>query len=273
VMTGMMLGLMASAISNNPGVTPLVMIGIVVPMFVFSGGLAPIPISLNAWDTNRWSLQALSGVSGLGSDVARDPCWQLPKDLRNDLTLDDKEYFGCPCMGVQMFEPDSCNFPGLGAFNVPELSQPAPTPPDPLPPAPVEPTLPDPPYSLEDPSNQLLVVDYLNSLQEYQDVVTGIQKDYRNQVSFYQNVVEEYQVRMEQYQKDLAQYTVTRAAAVSAGEGLIEGGAQQISWAWVNKRDPVLYQTWIFKTWLAQGMLVAAYFAIILLLVRLRDVK
>ncbi len=51
VMTGMMLGLMASAISNNQGVTPLVLICLVVPVFVFSGGMAPIPDYLSAWAT------------------------------------------------------------------------------------------------------------------------------------------------------------------------------------------------------------------------------
>jgi len=60
VMTGMMLGLMASAISNNPGVTPLLMICLIVPMLVFSGGLAPIPDYMSSWATTRWSIEGLA---------------------------------------------------------------------------------------------------------------------------------------------------------------------------------------------------------------------
>jgi hypothetical protein len=272
VMTGMMVGLMASAISNNPAVTPLVLIALVVPMFLLSGGLAPIPVTVNGWDTNRWALQGLSGISGVGSDVASDVCWQLPEDLRHSLTLDDKEYYQCPCMGTQMFEPGSCDFPGLGAYYVPELSQPAPTPPDALPDAPGEPQLPDPPYAPDDPSNQIQVVDYLNSLKRYQDVVQGIQQDYRNQVSFYQNMVAEYQVHLIDYQEALAQYTIARAAAVSAGEGLIEGSATQTEWAWVDKSDPSIYYPWLLRTWIAQLILVIGYFSLILILVKRKDV-
>jgi ABC transport system ATP-binding/permease protein len=272
VMTGMMLGLLASAISNNPGVTPLVMICLIVPMLVFSGGLAPIPDYMSAWSTARWSLQALSGISGLGSDVARDSCWQVPQNIRDAMTLEDKSYFKCPCMGLNMFDQNSCNFPGLGAYDVPEILQPAPQPPPALPDAPPQPVLPAPPGVLQDTSNQVQVVQYLNSLKEYQEDVTTIQNDYQTQMDIYEATANIYQSQMIQYQEDLANYTVARVTAVSAGEALIDGVAVQSEWAWVNKRDPNVYFPWVFRTWIAELILVVAYFTVCMILVKSKDV-
>ncbi len=272
VMTGMMLGLMASAISNNPGVTPLLMICLIVPMLVFSGGLAPIPDYMSAWATTRWSIEGLAGITGMGSDMMRDPCWQLDKGTRDEMTLADKTFFKCPCMGLNMFNQNSCNFPGLGALYTPEIAEEAPQPPPALPDAPAQPALPPAPGVIQDTSNQVQVVQYLNALKKYQDDVTTLQNNYRSQMDIYQASANIYQGQMLQYQEDLAKYTVARVTAVSAGEGLIYGVAIQSQWAWVDKSNPKIYYPWLFKTWIAQAILVAAYFTICLILVKRKDV-
>lgn len=272
VITGMMVGLIASAISNNQSVTPLTMICLVIPMFVFSGGLAPIPDYMSAWATTRWTYQSLMAISGMGSDVARDLCWQLPKDLRNQMTLDDKTYYQCPCMGLQMFDQKSCNFPGLGAYYTPEISEPAPQPPPSLSAAPAEPSLPSAPDTPQDLSNQVQVVQYMNALNKYQEDVGKVQNNYRSQMDVYQATTAIYQGQIVKYQEELAHYTVARVTAISSGEGLIEAARGQIGWAWVNKRDPNIYFPWLFKTWIAQVILVMAYFIVILILMKMKDV-
>jgi len=272
VMSGMMVGLIASAISNNPGVTPLVMICLVVPMFVLSGGLATLPVYMDGWSTSHWAFQALMGISGMGTDVMRDRCWQLPKQTREAMTLEDKTYFKCPCMGMNIFNQNSCNFPGLGAFYVPEISETAPHVPPPLPAAPAEPAMPAPPAVLQDISNQVEVVQYLNALKKYQEDVTTIQNDYKSQVDIYQATANIYQSKMVQYQEDLAKYTVARVTAVSAGEGLISAIASDSIWSWVDKSDPKIYYPWLFNMWYAQGILMVLYFVIILVFVKLKDV-
>jgi ABC-type multidrug transport system ATPase subunit len=273
VMTGMMVGLIASAISNNPGVTPLVMICLVVPMFVLSGGLATLPVYMDGWSTTHWAFQALMGISGMGTDVMRDRCWQLPKQTRNAMTLEDKTYYQCPCMGLNIFKQKSCNFPGLGAFYVPEISETAPQVPPPLPAAPPQPALPAPPGVLQDISNQVQVVQYLNALKKYQEDVTTIQNDYKGQMDIYQATANIYQGKMVQYQEDLAHYTVARVTAVSAGEGLISAIASDSIWSWVDKSDPKIYYPWLFSMWYAQGILMLLYFSIILVLVKLKDAR
>ena len=272
VMTGMMVGLMASAMSNNPGVTPLIMICLIVPMFILSGGLATLPTYMSAWTSSHWAFQALMGISGMGTDVVRDPCWQLPKQTRNDMTLDDKAYFQCNCMGLNIFNPDSCNFPGLGAFYVPEISEPAPQAPAGLPAAPPEPVLPSPPQVLQDISNQVQVVQYLNALKKYQEEVSTIQSNYQNEMEIYRATADIYQSKMIEYQENLANYTVARVTAVSAGEGLINAVASDSIWSWVDKDNPKTYYPWLFRMWYAQGILMAIYFCIILILVKMKDV-
>jgi len=272
VMTGMMLGLIGSAISNNPGVTPLITICLIVPMLVFSGGLAPIPEAMSAWDTSRWSFQALIGITAQGSDVARDPCWQLPKKTRDLMTLEDKSYYQCPCLGLNLFDQKSCNFPGLGIYYTSAISEPAPEAPPALPAAPPEPVLPSAPSQLQDTSNQVAVVQYLDSLNKYQDDVAKIQNNYRTQIGIYQAMANIYQSQMIRYQEDLAKYTVARVTAVSSGEALIDSVKVSVDFGWVNKSNPNIYFPWLFRTWFAQVILVAAYFSIILVLVKLKDV-
>jgi len=196
----------------------------------------------------------------------------MDKKLHDAMTLEDKAYFQCPCMGLSIFNQDSCNFPGLGAYYVPEISEPAPQPPPALPAAPPEPALPPPPDPIQDTSNQVQVVQYLNALKKYQQDVGKIQNSYRTQVDFYQGIATVYQSEMVQYQENLAKYTVARVSAVSAGEGLISGIATDGMWSWVNKRDPLVYYPWVINTWIAEVILVVVYFSIILFLVRMKDV-
>jgi ABC transport system ATP-binding/permease protein len=270
--TGMMIGLMASAISNNQSTTPLIMILLTVPMYMFSGALAPIPDWLSSMATTRWTYEGLMGITGIGSDVTRDPCWQLPKNLRDDMSLSDKSFFKCPCMGLEMFDQNSCNFPGVGAFYTDVLTQPAPTNSATLPDAPAEPVLPPPPEPPQDTSNQVQVVEYLNSLKKYQEDVTKIQDNYRHQMKIYQTMAAIYQNNMITYQEDLARYTVARVTAVSSAEGLIDAVKDRWSWAFVNIRDPKVFIPWLYNVWSAQLILVVVYFSIILVLMKIKDV-
>jgi ABC-type multidrug transport system ATPase subunit len=269
--TGMMIGLMASVISNNQSTTPLIMILLTVPMYMFSGALAPIPEYMSVWASTRWSYEGFMGIAGIGSDVSRDPCWQMPKPLRDAMTLEDKTFYQCPCMGLNMFDKNSCDFPGIGAFYTDALTQSPPTNSASMPSAPPDPVIPSPPDPPLDISNQVQVVEYLSSLKRYQDEVNTIQDNYRNQVAIYQNMAVIYQNHMIQYQEDLAKYTVARVSAISGAEGVIDSVIGRWSWAFVNKRDPKVFLPWLYEVWAAQVVLVFIYLLIILILVKRKD--
>ena len=65
---------------------------------------------------------------------------------------------------------------------------------------------------------------------------------------------------------------VTEIAEAPTVQGLIDGVAVQSEWAWVNKHDPRIYYPWLIKTWIAQVILVVAYFSVCLVLVKSKDV-
>ncbi|MGD0610382.1 MAG: FHA domain-containing protein [Anaerolineales bacterium] len=273
VITGMMLGLLASAISPNASSAPMIMIMLIVPLIVLSGALAPVPPQISQIASSRWAFESLLGITGAGSDVAADPCWHLDKNLRDAMNLDDKAYQQCRCMGVQMFNPNTCNFPGVGDYYTAEISEPAPTEPPPLPTQPPQPTIPPAPNPPQDKYNQVQMVEYLNALSAYQNNVQDIQDNYQNQMELYQTVADLYKSQMTKYEEDLATYNIERVSAVKGGEGIIQGVYGQYGWAWVNKHDPKVYFPWLFQTWFAQVVIVAVYFVIILYLIKRKDVK
>jgi hypothetical protein len=273
VMTGMMLGLLASALAPNAASAPLTVIMFMIPLIVLSGALAPIPPAISQIASTRWAFQGLLGIVGAGSDVAADPCWQLDKDLRDAMNLDDKAYQQCRCMGVQMFAEGSCNFAGIGDFFVAEVAEDPPQKPAALSDPPAEPEIPPAPSLPEDKYDQVQMVQYLNALSDYQNTVKAIQENYKNEMELYQVMGEVYQAEMSTYLEDLTRYNISRVSAVKGGEGVIEMVTKKYGWAWVNKSDPRIFTPWLFDTWFSQVKIMVVYFAIILILIKRKDVK
>jgi ABC-type multidrug transport system ATPase subunit/pSer/pThr/pTyr-binding forkhead associated (FHA) protein len=273
VISGMMLGLLASAIAANAASAPLTMIMLIVPLIVLSGILAPVPNAVSQIASTRWAFQSLIGITGMGSDVAADPCWQLDKNLRDAMDLDTKDAVQCKCMGTQIFDQNSCNFPGTGDYYVPEINQMSPIEPAALPTQPAEPVLPPAPDPPADQTSQVQLVQYFNALQDYQKQATNIQDNYRAQMGLYQVEADVYKSKMIKYQEDMAKFNVARISAVNTAEGNINGILEKYGWAFVNKSDPKIYFPWLLNTWLAQLIIVAVYFVIILILIKRKDVK
>ncbi len=154
---------------------------------------------------------------GIGSDIAADPCWKLSKELRDAMSLDDKKANGCTCMGVAVFDRQSCSFPGIGQYYEPEIDQPEPVEPPGLGEKPAEPVIPPAPDQPADQYDLVQVAQYLNALQSYQDEVTIIQEDYKNQMSIYESQAKVYQAEMIEYQKALSEWNIARNSAVKRG--------------------------------------------------------
>jgi hypothetical protein len=145
--------------------------------------------------------------------------------------------------------------------------------PDPLPPRPQEPVVPDAPDPPGDSYDQVAMAQYFNALNDYQDTVRDIQDDYRNQMFLYEAIVEVYQNEMIQYQEDLAHYNIARVAAVKGAESVMDTISDKYGWTWVDKSDSSVYYPWLAQAWLAQVGIVGAYYGIILILIKRKDVK
>jgi ABC-type multidrug transport system ATPase subunit/pSer/pThr/pTyr-binding forkhead associated (FHA) protein len=272
VMSGMMAGLLASALAPNSSSAPLLMILLIVPQIVLSGALAPVPETISAVASTRWAFESFIGITGMGSDVAADACWQLPEELRDAMTLEDKVANNCNCMGAAIFTPGSCNFPGIGQFYEPEVDQTPPAEPPPLGERPPEPEIPPAPEPPADQTDQVAMVQYLNALQAYQDDVALIQDQYRSEIELYEAQADVFKAQMEDYQETRLEYEAARSTAINSAESVIGSVRDEFGWAYVNKHDAQVFWRWLLGTWAGQLVLILVYIVLILLLIKRKDV-
>jgi ABC-type multidrug transport system ATPase subunit len=231
-LSGYMIGLLISAVSPNQNVALFLVVIVLVPQFLFAGALLsrdliPGGDYISAITSTRWSFEALVRIVGIGEDVIDDPCWQLPKDQRDDLTQDDKDRLGCKCMGKQMFE--LCYFPGIRSTDYydettraqldAEEPQKPPTP-TPLPTFTPYPTPKPPPTPgmLDDQAAYSQKRE--RQAQEYQDRREQQGEDYRKLT---EQQFSDYQDESELYGEDLREWQSDRGKAVRGAEGMIDG--------------------------------------------------
>jgi ABC-type multidrug transport system ATPase subunit len=271
-LAGMMLGLFASALAPNSNSAPLLVIILMLPQIVLGGALIPLPSFVSAPTSTRWAFEALMSISGAGSDVAADVCWQLPEDVRKAMTIEDKLEYGCNCMGVKMLEQENCDYPGLGLFYNPEISKPPPVEPDPLPPPPPEPVLPERPPEPADQSDTVAMADFFTALQKWEGEATQIQEDYKRQIEAYQAQSEVYKSEVIAYQTELINWQIAQASAVTPAESVIEQFYVNFHWTFVDKNDKAAYWAKITKTWVIQSGIILILFGAILILQKRKDI-
>ncbi len=272
-LAGMMLGLFASTLAPSPNAAPLIVILLMLPQIVLGGALVPLPEIVSAPMSTRWAFQAFMGIVGVGSDVAADVCWSLTEEERALMTLEDKAAVGCKCLGTDALRPESCGFPGAGAFYSEAIDRAPPTEPPPPPVRPTDPDVPDPPAEPEDQSDTVAVADYLAALQAYQTLVEQIQTDAEGEFAAYEAEIEVYQAQVVSYQEELVGWQIAREAAVLPAEGLINTFVEDFRWTFVNKDNPDEFWPFIYKTWVAQGIIISILFVAILVLQKRKDIS
>lgn len=115
VACGYMLGLVISALVPNQNSAQIVLIAFLVPQLLFAGMLMPldkIPLGniISPLISTRWTFEAFIVSTGMGDALTKDPCWNLPPEMRNKLTSKQKEK--CFCMGPNIFI-NCASFPGI----------------------------------------------------------------------------------------------------------------------------------------------------------------
>jgi len=271
-LSGYMLGLLISAVSPNQNIALFLVVIVLVPQFLFAGALLPrdlIPGGeyISAITSTRWAFDSLVGISGIGDDVTNDPCWQLPKEQRDDLTQDDKDQLGCQCMGKQMFE--SCYFPGIlspsfydagtqAQLDAPEPEKP-PTP-TPYPTFTPYPTLTPPPTPSMLGDQEAYSKKREQQGQEYQQIREQQGDEYRKLT---EDQFAEYQDRSEQYGEDLRDWQSDREKAVRGAEGMIEG---------IYKSYEPALEGNVEQGWLALGIISLVVLGLTLVFQKRKDV-
>ena len=272
-MSGMMLGLFASAISPNANTAPLFVILLMLPQIVLGGALVQLPDYVTAPIPTRWAFQALIGVTGVGSDVAADVCWTLPEELRTAMTIEDKLANNCNCMGTNALRESSCNTPGVGEFYNSAIDEPPPADPPPPPERPENPVIPEPPEEPADQSDQVAVAEYLTALQEYQILVEGIRSDSEAEFAEYEAELSLYQAQLVANQQELIEWRIARQSAVQPAEGMIGLIVNDYSWTFVDKDSPERYFRFVATTWAAQIAIILTLLVVILVIQKQKDIR
>lgn len=269
-LAGMMLGLLSSALAPNANAAPLIVILFMVPQIVLSGAQVPLPNAISALSSTRWGLEALMSITGVGSDLMADPCWQLPTVTRALMTVEDETGL-CRCMGLNLMNPDVCEFPGIGQYATPLLAAPPPVSPVPLGDPPAEPVIPDPPEVPETTAGAVAVALYLQDMQTYQAEVVAIQDAYKAKLTEYQSRADVYAAQMFVYQQSLLQWQISRSLALEPAKGMVAHFLDDYSWTFVNLEDRPLFWRKVTTTWLGQSTIIFVVFGGMLVVLRWRD--
>jgi ABC-type multidrug transport system ATPase subunit/predicted component of type VI protein secretion system len=271
VIAGMMLGLFVSALAPNSNSAPLLLILFIIPQMTLSGALVTLPDAIMAAASSNWAFRSTMALTGVGSDVMGDACWQMPKSERDGLTLDQKNAM-CTCMGKNALHQDRCNFPGLGKFYNAAVDQADPPKPVEPGPQPSEPVLPPPPHQPADPTNVLQLQQYLAALNTYNADVSVLQNKYKQAIAQWQDQQAAYKTQIESYQKDITDLTIKRVIATSSAESSIKLYKDQFGWTFVNKNDRAGYLRTMYITWGAQAIIIVLLFAATVVLQKRREV-
>lgn len=271
LMAGMMLGLFASALAPNSSSAPLLLVPLLIPQIVLSGAMVPLPSHVTSPASSRWAFQAIMTITGGGSDVAADVCWDLDEDDQRLLTNQQKEQH-CNCLGNSVLRESSCNFPGLGQYYDEAVDTPDPIEPPSLRDEPEPPAMPPPPEQPADMNDPAAVQAYLAELSEHNTAVSALQREYQVDAALYSVERELHQVRTLVYQTDLAELELTRASAIGAAESRIRFFHDDFGWAFVDKSDEGTYFQTLFTTWGAQTIIILVLFLGTVALQRRRDV-
>jgi len=267
----MMIGLFASALAPNSNTVPLLVILLMIPQIVIGGALIPLPGAVTAITSTRWAFQSIMGITGIGADLAADPCWDLPYDARTRLSQEEKEALGCLCLGINVLRQESCEFPGLGMFYSSAIDEPEPVKPADVGAPPAKPDLPQPPQEPVDKSDPVAMNAYLQALKEHQNRVTTLQIKYEADIEAYQTRVSQYQEDMIAYQETLAEWQINRNESIGQAEAMLGRFDRLFGWAAVDKGSDEKFTAMILKTWAAQAFIILILFGLILILMKMKD--
>jgi ABC-type multidrug transport system ATPase subunit len=271
VLSGMMLGLFASALSPNANSVPMLVIIFIMPNIVLSGAMVPLPTTITSPAATRWALEAWLSTTGIGSDLAADICYELPEDVREAMSVEEATD-RCNCMGINVVREDSCYFPGIGNYYVDEIDQPEPIQPDSLRDKPADPQIPPEPDQPPDQSDAVAMAQYSEAMGNWRDEVEQIQDAFKAEMRAYERDAELYQAEMENYHAEYTTWKSKREGIANQAVKTLAKIDEEYSWAFVNKEDTQAYQTKIITSWIAQGLISGVLILGVLWMVKRKDV-
>jgi hypothetical protein len=226
--------------------------------------LIPLPAPVPWFSATYWTFKALATTNGLGSDIAKDDCWRFPENLLRTMSQADKEYYGCNCLGENLFDANSCDLPGIGLLERPKLVSSMPAAPDPPGFPPPDPLYPSPPI-LPDHENPTDFPTSTETLQQYQAEIRKIYKEYQLLWISYQVRVDRYREELKTYRTEKSLWEKERNETIDHAEGYIANFSEKLGWAFTDRDDSVSFWLTIGQSWLVTTLLILILRAALLL--------
>jgi ABC-type multidrug transport system ATPase subunit len=271
-MSGYLMGLAISAAAPNQNMALLLVTVVLVPQFLFAGGLMPLDLIsggelVSYAVSTRWAFEAAVNITGFGEPLVEDPCWDSLKKHGEDgemgwndylsLSGNEKEAAGCICMGPRLFEGPCRDFPGIRNEDYytdeaqAALAREGPAKPEQPTPYPTFTAYPTP-TPLPTPANPADFDAYMDDMQAQGDEYQGLREAQGDE---YQDLREaqgdEYEVAAEEYADERSEWQQDREQAVAGAEGMLrsmyEGYAQAFKGGYASR--------WLKMVFIMVGML------------------
>jgi hypothetical protein len=116
ILTGYLVGLFISAIAPNQNVAVALVVVVLALQVLFAGAFFPMDAipgekQISVVMPTRWTFESFVRITGLGDQLAADPCWTIfnPEDR---MRLPDEMVERCSCLGASIFTACT-DFPGI----------------------------------------------------------------------------------------------------------------------------------------------------------------
>ncbi len=294
-MSGMMLGLFASALAPNANSAPLIVVLLVLPQIVLAGALVPLPGFVTSVTSTRWAYQSFMAITGAGSDVDADACWLLSDEEQAALT-EQQKLESCRCLGPNILS--QCRFPGVLANVGATFTEPEPVAPDatrpatpaPPPPEPVQPQFPPQPTPCADEGDVICQQDFRTAFNAWQALIEPTQEafqveldDWRAESQIALEDAQAFPDRLNEYLEIVADYERARAewqarklgveaSNIVPAEETIRTVYPGFHWTFTNKDDFFGYWYVITSSWAALVFINLVLFVLIVILQKRKDV-
>jgi hypothetical protein len=175
-------------------------------------------------------------------------------------------------MGTNVVHENSCYFPGIGNFYVPEIDQPEPAEPASLRDKPADPQFPPEPEQPADQSDAIAMAEYSEAMQAWREEVNQIQDEYKADIQRYERDAELYQAEMASYQEEYTTWISKREGVIDQAVKTLAAIDEEYGWAFIDKSDTQAYWTKIITSWVAQTAITGVLILGVIWMVKRKDV-
>ena len=134
------------------------------------------------------------------------------------------------------------------------------------------------PEEPEDQSDLVAQGEYREKIQAWQEEATQIQDSYRAEVEVYRAELQVFEAEVGAYQERFAtrerervEWQIAQEASILPAESIIRQFYGGFGWTFVDQSNPDVYPSTIYRTWIAQVIIIVVLLGLILVAQKRKD--